>query len=69
MSTTITAREVTENMRVRHDVHENPITVTRVSHNVRHYTQRVTVVYGTDAHGVLVELVCHPEFEFEPADV
>jgi hypothetical protein len=68
MSTTITATEVTEGMRVYHSVHANAITVTKVRHNVAYYTQRVTFVYGTDAHGVLVELICHPAFEFVPAE-
>ena len=68
MSHTIPAREVTEGMELYHSVHANAITVTSVRHNVRHYTKRVTVIHGTDVHGVLVDLTCHPDFEFLPAD-
>lgn len=69
MSNMITATEVTTGMRIRHDVHENAITVTRVRHDVQHASGglRVTVINGVDAHGVLVDLTCRPGFEFEPA--
>jgi hypothetical protein len=69
MSVTITAAEVTEGMELYHDAHANAITVTRVHQNVRYYTRRVTFVHGIDPHGVLVELVCHPGFEFIRAEV
>lgn len=64
----IMAQDVTTGMELYHSVHANAITVTSVRHNVAYYARRVTVVHGVDVHGVLVELICHPEFEFLPAE-
>jgi hypothetical protein len=49
-------------------VQSTDVTVTSVEHDVAYYSRRVTMVHGVDSNGVLWDVVCDPNFEFELAN-